>query len=281
MKKILNWFNKNILRGNKNDLLFITILILIIVHGCFNKYFKVDNTTVLLLLILILLPYLHLIRKIKYGDFEAEIKPEEVKKIEGKATKIPEKKQEDTLDFGKTDYLESLAQRDPELALAKVRIEIEKRLRSLGEIYLPKSKVLFHLGIRNILAALKKNKIIDSPLASVLEDVISVANRAIHGETVSKRSACKLIEISNKIIVRLDYIVIQHALSTEKAKKITQKKVENYLKARYKLTTIIPYTKNPEERIYELNQTELYAFLEGYEKTAEFIIKLEEMKDKK
>ena len=60
---------------------------------------------------------------------------------------------------------------------------------------------------------------------------------------------------------------------------VKDEKVEAYSNAQYKLTTIVPYVKNPEERIYILNQMELDAFLEGYNETAEFIINLERLDD--
>ena len=68
MSKILDLF-KNKLGKNNYNLFFVIIIIVMLVHGLFGEYFKIDNVTVLLLLILILLPYFHLIRKIKYGPF--------------------------------------------------------------------------------------------------------------------------------------------------------------------------------------------------------------------
>lgn len=104
-----------------------------------------------------------------------------------------------------------------------------------------------------------------------------MANRAIHGESVSKKDVVKLVNISSRIIIELENVVIDHALNSEKIKKIKDEKVEASSNAQYKLTTIVPYVKNPEEKIYILNQMELDAFLEGYNETAEFIINLERL----
>lgn len=260
---------------NNYNLFFVIIIAMMLIHGLFDEYFKIDNVTVLLLLMLILLPYFHLIRKIKYGNFEAEIGSDEIRKIEKGIEELPEKSEEDVIDSWKIDYLEELVENDPQLALAKVRIEIEKRLRSLEEIYLSKNKIFFHSGINGIIKRLKKNEIIKSSLATSLNDVISVANRAIHGESVSKKDVVKLVNISSRIIIELDDVVIDHALNSGKIKKIKEEEVEFYSNAQYKLTTIVPYVENPEERTYTLNQMELDAFLEGYNETAEFIINLE------
>ena len=42
---------------------------------------KVDNTSIILLLVILVSPFISAITRIKYGDFEAEIDPKEVQKI--------------------------------------------------------------------------------------------------------------------------------------------------------------------------------------------------------
>jgi HEPN domain-containing protein len=267
------------LKVNNQKIFFVLILFvilsLIVLHGRFDDSFKVDNTTVLFIIILVLLPYFHLIRKIKFGDFEAEITPDEVSAIEKMADEIPEKKDEKM----KTEimgYLNELAEYDPNLALAKARIEIEKKIKALANVYL-KSPPRFP-GLKSLMAELRKNGIINQALEALLNDIIVVANRAIHGEDVSKENAAKLVSVASKVIQELDYVVNEQVFKNETVEAIQEKEVEDYMKSYYILKTIIPYVKNPEMRTYKINQAELNAFLEGYDEYAEFIVGLEKEK---
>lgn len=261
---------------NHLKLFTILILVLVIIHGLFNDFFKVDNTSILLLLILILLPYLPLIKKIKFGDFEAEISNEEIKNIEKKVEEIPEK-QHEKIKSKKVENLKELAESDPTLALARARIEIEKKIRSLGQIYL-KEKTVNSRSLRGVINELMASGIMEPSLVALLNDVISVANRAIHGESVSKGNAIKLVKLGNKAMDELDYVVIERALKSESSEVITTHDMENFMEGDYILKTVVPYVKNPEFRTYHLNQAELDAFLEGYDEIAEFIVSLERKK---
>jgi hypothetical protein len=55
---------------------------------------------------------------------------------------------------------------------------------------------------------------------------------------------------------------------------ITKQELDEFQNASYRLTTMVPYTKNP-ERVYIFSQDELDAFLDGYSEYAEFITRLE------
>lgn len=257
----------------RNFFIVSVIILLIIIHGLSDNFFRVDSTTVLLLLILILLPFMPFVKKIKYGEFEAEITPEEVRKIEKKAEKIPEKKQK-KLTSEKENIFKDLVDTDPSLALAKARIEIEKRIRYLSQIYL-KEKDNNKFSLTGVVRDLSEEDVIDETLEGILVDVISVANRAIHGEFVSKDDAKRLVGISEKIIEELEYVVVNHALKSARIKSISKKDASEYLDAKYIVKTIVPYSRKPEMRIYNLNQIELDSFLEGYYDSAEYIISIE------
>ena len=241
-----------------------------------ENLFKIDNTTVLLLILIILLPYIPLIKKIKFGSFEAEITPEEIRKIEKKADKIPEKKQK-KVTSEKVSILKDLVKTDPPLALAKARIEIEKRIRSLAQIYM-KDKMSGSTGLTGLIRDLSEIDIIDEQLEVLSIDVVTVANRAIHGEFVSKEDAVRLVDIANRVIEELEYVVINNALKSGKVKTISKDDAEEYIESEYTVKTVIPYVRKPEMRTYHLNQVELDAFLEGYYDTSEYIVSVERKK---
>ncbi len=260
----------------RNIVLTIAIVILILIHGLSENLFKIDSTSVLLLIVIILLPYIPSIRKIRYGDFEAEITPEEIRKIEKKIEKIPEKKHKKVTSV-KQDVLKDLVETDPPLALAKARIEIEKRIRALSQIYI-KDKMRESFSLTGLVHDLSDENVLDERLESLLIDVITVANRAIHGEYVSKVDAVRLLGIAQRVIEELEYVVINHALKSGRVKIISKTEAENYIDSEYILKTVVPYVKKPEMRTYHLNQVELDAFLEGYYDTAEYIVSVERKK---
>ena len=54
---------------------------MLITHSVPDKNITVDNTSIILLIIIFLSPFISAIKKIKFGDFEAEIDSKEVQKI--------------------------------------------------------------------------------------------------------------------------------------------------------------------------------------------------------
>jgi hypothetical protein len=269
----------NIIDSIKKRPLLISFLlvVLIVLHGLFDDAFKIDNTTILLALLIILLPYIPLLSKIKFGDFEAEIGHKEVERLGEKVQDI-QTSPEASLPGKKVQELEELAESDPTLALAKARIEIEKRLRSLEDIHLlgPRNKSM-HRGLRQIVYDLQKQQVLNPSLASILHDIIVVANQAVHGATIERHNAIKLAQYASRVLMELDSIVSERALLAEN-EVITQKAVDSYQKAKYVLKTVVPLTDKPEMKTYRLNQDELDAFLQSYDEYAEFIVSLERLK---
>jgi len=93
---------------------------------------SVDSTSILLLIIILISPFIASVRKIKYGDFEAEIDPKEVEKIKTEAEKSAESKGPEEENrpeiYIATESIRDLASSDLVIALAKLRIELEKAL---------------------------------------------------------------------------------------------------------------------------------------------------------
>jgi len=67
-----------------NNLWWVTLLlalVFLVSHALAFDKIKVDNTTIILLLVILISPFISAIKKIKFGDFEAEIDPKEVRRI--------------------------------------------------------------------------------------------------------------------------------------------------------------------------------------------------------
>jgi len=105
--------------------------------------------------------------------------------------------------IGKTpEYsFQMVAEEDPKLALAGLRIEIEKRLKDIAGINKIHSS---RLGIGALLRVLSQNKILSGEESSVLADMVGMLNNAVHGMDVDYRAAQWAIEVGPRILKGLD-----------------------------------------------------------------------------
>jgi hypothetical protein len=97
---------------------------------------------------------------------------------------------------------QSIANRDPNLALAGLRIEIEKRLSSLAEIHGLNSRK--PMGVGQALRALAQAEILTSEERSILADMVNMLNGAVHGAEVDTRAANWAIDIGPRLLASLD-----------------------------------------------------------------------------
>lgn len=131
---------------------FILSLILFVSLSLSLDKLKVDNTTIVLLLVILVSPYVTATKKIRFGEFEAEIDPKEVRRVKKdvEATRTEENPKEtpNTAMKATAEAIAALVEDDPVLALAKLRIEIEKVVLRLHDrvAQQKKPKRLYSLG---------------------------------------------------------------------------------------------------------------------------------------
>jgi hypothetical protein len=88
---------------------------------------------------------------------------------------------------------------DPALALAQIRIEIERTLRDIYESSdLP--RVPSWRGIKKAIDVLVEHQRIPAMVRVPLEQVVSICNRAVHGGEVSRELAIDVIESGERIL---------------------------------------------------------------------------------
>lgn len=97
---------------------------------------------------------------------------------------------------------ESIAKRDPNLALAGLRIEIEKRLSLLARAYCISSDR--PTGINQLLRALTQAEVLTDEERSILFDMTNLLNSAVHGATVDSRAADWAINIGPRLLTSFD-----------------------------------------------------------------------------
>src|SRR5664280_1597955 len=157
----------------------------------------IDGKTVALLVIAIL-PWLGSIFesvelpggwKVRYRDLKnAEIEAEKIGLVSPLQTK------------SEPAYL-SIAEQDPNLALAGLRIELEKRLRGIANA---KGLDSGRLSFGQLLRRLSETQAISEQERSVLADLSGLLNNAVHGAKVEPRAMEWAIEVGPQILAALD-----------------------------------------------------------------------------
>ncbi|MCU8061702.1 DUF4145 domain-containing protein [Shewanella sp. SM55] len=273
---------KKIIINNIWWVTFLLAICLLTLHSFKIASIEVDSTSIILLIVALLSPFITSIKKIKYGEFEAEIDPKEVEKIKtdienNSTAKSTEEEFESEVDET-SNAIRELAKSDPIIALAKIRIELEKVLNRIAR----STEIDVHrLSLGSIVKALSNHEIISAQTGKSLSQVINICNRAIHGETISEESAETIVELGIKLLEEITWDLELQLMSgvVKSEVVITPEEMHSYYEEKkYKLTTIIPLVENPKRVVRELSQEQLYNFLDGYTEFAEFIVELVEIK---
>src|SRR5258708_17159149 len=166
-------------------------LILLLVHTFGWGMAHVDNTSIILLALMLLSPFVSTIRKLKVGEFEAEIGAQEVKELTAdakailpaaEATGVAQPLPSDLL--GSIETIKLLVTVDRVLALAKLRIEIERILRDLITRHAPHGPKQITFSIQTMAQQLTATKTIEPGVLPLIRRVADVSNRAIPGNDI-------------------------------------------------------------------------------------------------
>ena len=249
--------------------------ILLVGHTFKWKEIHVDGVTILLLAVVALAPLIELIRKIKIGEFEAEIESREITEVGDKVQKQSVEKEHEP--HTQEEYLNILdvVRNDAPLGLAKLRMELERFLRVLYVNSFPDKKHIRIIGLGKMIRELSKGGIIPTYTVSSLNDVIGLANRAVHGEFIRDKDAENLATIGVRLLDELRYIYREKVVSPIQTNVITHQRLDEFANAKYKVRTVVPLVDEPYTNTYILDQSALDDLLDGYEEYAEFIVSVE------
>lgn len=175
----------------------IVAVLLAVAHLIFPNV-EIDNTT-LILLVIAVLPWLAPIFKSVELPGGLKIEFQELEKAREEAVKagllsVPREKKEEPI------YI-SVAPEDPNLALAGLRIDIERRLRAIAKA---KGIDTERQTIGQLLRRLSANEAISEEQYSVLSDLIALLNRAVHGAEVEPGAAQWAIDIGPGLLAAFD-----------------------------------------------------------------------------
>jgi hypothetical protein len=227
---------------------------LLISHTFSWPLVKVDHITILLLAVIALVPFVELVRKIKIGEFEAEIAPREVAEASAKVSKeVPTDPSHIRTEEGIAQEVLDLVQTDPPLALAKLRMELERLLRRLHEHIVHPKKTGKYITLGRMARNLGDQDIISKEMSAGLVDVISLANRAVHGENIRKADAEELARLGTRLLDELNYEYQERIAKPTETEIISSEKMHEYMGATYRVRTVSPSVENPTINTYILD----------------------------
>jgi len=260
-------------------IVFLIALVLLASHLLAWEQIKIDSTTLILLAILLLSPFIEQIRRIRVGEFEAEIAPTEVKRVKSEVDRrlgtsetpkplAPDIRTiaEDLLDLLDKDYV---------LALAKLRMELERTLNRLYVLSTPNDKQRTQLGLNRLVSELVRSEVLPTQLSGPIREVFYLCNRAVHGEQVRPDDARSIVGIGIQVLEHINSIVKEFMVKPIETNTISSTEAQAYMDAKYRVTTVVPLVENPVLNVRILDQEGIDALIEGYEEYAEFLVGIE------
>lgn len=250
--------------------LWLLVLALLGAHVLNVAAIRTDSTAVLLVVLLALLPQVARLRRMRFMDLEAEIDPQEVRELvattraaTATADLPPQESRSHPLPY------EELLDRDPNLALAQMRMDIEGALIAVAKNA--------GLEIENRSAVyvaryLSHNGVLSHDQYVAVQDVVSVCNRAIHGALVDRDTASDVVDAGIFLLRRLEAELDIHP---SEQVVIEHDEVDRAVAASYRVETIVPLVEHPRRQTYRMTQEQLDRFLNGYEEYGEFLVRIE------
>jgi len=267
----------------KNIWWFVLIIafILLVLHTLQIATFKIDEITIFLLAVILLSPFVLQIKKIKYGDFEAEIDSKEIQKLKNNFKTIQMNlngsQSPKTIEIDNTiKAINELSSSDFIIALAKLRIELEKVLSKLirsSNDFQKSNKISFGTMVSIAI----KNKLIPGIIIEPLKGVISLSNRAIHGENVKESDVRTILSIGTSLLSELYWLLQNSVLEPTSHERISRKEFDEYTEAKYEVISVIPFVDEPIRNRRILTQEGLDNLLDGYKEYAEFIVEIKKI----
>jgi hypothetical protein len=130
--------------------------------------------------------------KIEFQDFErARTKADKA----GLLSEFPRIESERQYSF------QLVAQEDPKLALAGLRIEIEKRLTEIAESNNINPE---KAGIGRLLRILGERQLLSQEQRSALADMVGLLNSAVHGGEIDNRAAEWALDVGPRLVSALE-----------------------------------------------------------------------------
>lgn len=249
------------------------VTFMLVAHLLAWESVTIDTTTLVLLGAFIVVPFLDQVTRIKVGDVEAEIGSHEIAKAIHSAERELGPEQAEVLPPGKREPLIlTLTREDPQLGLAKLRIEFEQALRALVRTTGVPPITRGRATPTRMAGALQLNGILSDEIAGAIDDIMPLANRAAHGEHVRQEDAEELAQLGLRVLEELRSLRDEKLTEIKEKQPIEPATLRDWMDAKYRVETVVPLVDSPYRSVREVTQEGLSALLEGYGEYAEFIV---------
>lgn len=180
--------------------MFLFILGLIIIDLARAETDVITLPIVALILVLLILPYVQYIQRLRWGPFEAEL-DRQIKEAQESVHRLPEEASPETTERKEmiAKQLYNFLEDDPKVAVAALWIELEETLRN----------VLYQNGentgppFPELLRDIEESDIINRDMQKNIRNVRHLRNEALHGGEITRTDAEQIIEIGLEILSRL------------------------------------------------------------------------------
>lgn len=185
---------------------FLIILALILIHGIWPEAFVIDKLSMLLLLLLAIPLLAPFIKKAKWfgAEFEFKDQIEKAKKLVEKSEAQAKKQYGDRLahkprfETFSTSSAQRLIAEDPNLALAALRIDMERVLSHAVGV-LVSTKETRPLTISQSTRLLLEHELISEEQSDAIRTIIQICNKAVHGAEVTAAEATEVLSLTNRL----------------------------------------------------------------------------------
>jgi hypothetical protein len=167
----------------------------------------VDTTSLGLLALLLIVPLAPYVTKLRAGEFEAQIGRAEAQRLRLQAVELPTTPEADREPAKPSDELGviELTQRDPPLGLAKLRMDLEREIRRIYQQRVP-APAKRGLSLGMMTRELVREDALPHEVAAPLQDVLGLANRAVHGQYVQREAAEEIAEVGVRVLEALEVL---------------------------------------------------------------------------
>ena len=160
----------------------------------------IDSITVVLLLIAVVPWLAPLFKSLEFpGGWKVEF--QELKRAEERAEKAGLLAKPSQISTQAQYSFQIVANTDPTLALAGLRIELERRLVQLAEIKGIGAKMQ---GLGRLMVELGKQDVLTAEQTSVLTDLLRLLNAAVHGQNQNHLASLWALDVGPRLLEALD-----------------------------------------------------------------------------
>ncbi|WP_435158383.1 hypothetical protein [Haladaptatus sp. DFWS20] len=194
------------IRHYSAPLVFVLVFLLITADILFPHAIVLTFTHVALIGILLLLPYVQYIQRVKWGPFEAELDRQIEETRKRVASLSAERNPISATNSQPIERQEQIRQQllayiddDPKVAVVTLWIEIEKALKAL--VQEEQHQDVIHY--REINRRLQANTDISLELLDSVHQIRNLRNEALYGDEISRRDAREIIRLGTTILDHL------------------------------------------------------------------------------